>query len=62
MPKFEPQTTQSDINKEIGIRMGLAKALAACKECEMIGAEECEEKIRQLMQAQNDKINEMSKP
>ena len=50
--------TEEVRQQNIGIRMGLAKALQACKEVDLIGAEDCEEKIRELMTDMNERINE----
>jgi len=59
----EKNTKWSEEEKKlnVGIRMGLAKALQACKEVDLIGADDCEEKIRDLMMAQNERINENAK-
>lgn len=45
----------------IGIRMGLARAISACDEVDLFGADECIERIRELMKGQNDRINENAK-
>ena len=53
--------TEEERQLNIGVRMGLAKAIRACEEVDLIGAENCEEKIRELMTNQNERINENAK-
>jgi hypothetical protein len=56
-PKWSPE----DKALNIGIRMGLARAVKACKKCGLVGGEECEDIIRGLMIEQNERINKNGK-
>lgn len=50
--------TEEDMQLNNGILIGLDMAIKECDLVDLIGADECIERIRSLMQKQNEVINE----